>query len=890
MNLPILSRQISPLLFWGILSFCSFCMLSCSDEVDSPSSSPKLAFKPSILNSWEPLTRGGSTTVTPNDKVMPLTTAEGKLLYLHTLYTDSIATSTEETTDESVLLTRGTPMTSESGLTSFGISAYAYTNTWNGTQTPDYMYDMAVTKSGTVWSPAGTYFWPGNSYKMRFYAYTPKGNTNYHISSHYSPGSPSFECTIPNDAQDQKDFLVAESGELPGNQNNAAPLRFKHALTAVRFVCGDDMQRGTIKSISLINIQSQGTFTFERNAWIYSNQINTYKQTLNKPVQGHKDENITDDFQTFMMLPQRFTSQTPEAKIEIVFNDGNSDHTLTASLLGSEWPMGKTVTYKISTSSLNWNYMLDIEKPSDFGYYGGTNTYKVASYKVNSRGDKEPIAWSAQYSEDGGNTWTSNRPSWLTSFTDKGAGSGTPITYDATVHPQTCVDTSPHTGALRQALPKGTESNPWNLSNLSGGTTVQETANCYVVNAAGYYSFPLVYGNAIVGGNPNSSVFNTVSSGRIPIIKNSYNHLGNPITDPYIAYNTGCAPDRAELLWQDAPELVINVKHVTGNNGGMITFKVDPTTIREGNAVIAIKDANNNILWSWQIWVTDINLSKTKKVTNHQNMTYSLMPVPIGWCDANNIVYASRSCKVKFISGKLEKIIVLNQNEVNYSYGENCSLYQWGRKDPFIQGYNNSTKQSENKRWYDKNGILSTNSPRVENFLTDIECIKSGISKPEIFNGNDAMDGDNCNLWDMDKKNYDRDDKPVIKTIYDPSPIGFHVPGPNTFTGFTTTGVISMRGTEINGIWNATLNGYDFYCDPTKKETVFFHCTGTRLGATGLGTKDDGTGNYWTSGPSNEFGFNNRAYALSFDRSNNRTSPYDYQFRGECNAVCPVHD
>lgn len=29
------------------------------------------------------------------------------------------------------------------------------------------------------------------------------------------------------------------------------PLTFNHALTAVKFVCGDDMQGGTVKSVSL---------------------------------------------------------------------------------------------------------------------------------------------------------------------------------------------------------------------------------------------------------------------------------------------------------------------------------------------------------------------------------------------------------------------------------------------------------------------------------------------------------------------------------------------------------------------------------------------------------------------------------------------------------------
>ena len=115
------------------------------------------------------------------------------------------------------------------------------------------------------------------------------------------------------------------------------------------------------------------------------------------------------------MLPQTLPD---DAEIEVVFNDGTADQTLKAPIGGNGevWPKGKTVTYKISTSSVDWEYFLDVTAPGAFTYAGGTNTYSVKSYRKSSAGKIEPVAWKAQFSEDG-TTWSDTAPDWLTEFT-----------------------------------------------------------------------------------------------------------------------------------------------------------------------------------------------------------------------------------------------------------------------------------------------------------------------------------------------------------------------------------------------------------------------------------------------------------------------------------------
>ena len=41
-------------------------------------------------------------------------------------------------------------------------------------------------------------------------------------------------------------------------------------------------------------------------------------------------------------------------------------------------------------------------------------------------------------------------------------------------------------------------------------------------------------------------------------------------------------------------------------------------------------------------------------------------------------------------------------------------------------------------------------------------------------------------------------DNSVVKTVYDPSPVGFKMPASNAFTGFTTTGQNSYTQSELN--------------------------------------------------------------------------------------------
>ena len=834
-------RHLLPTLVAG-----GICLSSCEDDMDRPSLSSHVSFTSEISSTWPPATRSTANVGTPQGTVTALQGGSTPL-YLHTLYTDSIASPSSDVCPDTAVLTRATPVKDDNMYGSFGVSAYSYTGSWSESRTPDYFYNATASKSGSGdYALASTYYWPGASYKMKFFAYAPKDNEQYVLSGSTHPGSPTIGVTIPSDVNDQEDLLVAQTAELAGNTNTAVALTFNHALTAVRFVCGNDMQDGTVKSVSLKNVYSKGTYNMGTQTWSDVDTPADFSQTLDKSTTGTPNEALTTDAQTFMMIPQTLPDG---AQIEVVFTDyAGTDHTLTADIKGTEWPIGKTVTYKISSSSINWKYTIKINMPNEFTYTGGTLQYSVVLYKENGLGEKQSVPWTAEFSEDDGVSWKNTPPDWVTGFTTAGPGGETPQSYTATVSAQIGTDNSPHTTALQSAIEKGTETAPYNLANQTGSSTVQNTANCYVVSAPGYYCFPLVYGNAIKNGTTNTSAYTSNKTGS-NILKTFINHTGDPITSPYIK-NNNCQPSKAELVWQDAPGLVTDIKYEdTGN--GRIAFKVDKNTIRQGNAVIAIKDANGTVLWSWHIWVTDENIGQTIEVTNHQGKKYKLMSVNLGWCEGRTETYAERmKYWIRFQSidpdGIMHQRRLIIQPSASITTGGNHPYYQWGRKDPFPPS---NGLANTNKIWYDKDGNAHTESPQTENLSTGIACIKNYILKPDVMHSQYSGDNTYANLWSADNNVYTANDENVIKTIYDPSPVGFKLPPSNAFTGFTTTGNYTNNTSQINGEWNGSLKGWNFYADSSKSKTLFFPALGMRFYSKGGMGNVGSYGGCWSAVP-----------------------------------------
>lgn len=131
------------------------------------------------------------------------------------------------------------------------------------------------------------------------------------------------------------------------------------------------------------------------------------------------------------------------------------------------------------------------------------------------------------------------------------------------------------------------EDNSIDLSDPDGDGT-HETANCYVASLAGQtYRFPA----------------NVMGNGATTPATPGYAGAGS--ADGIVP--APLAPASAGLLWQTAPNLLLDVK-LRGTEVYFTTNGTAGETLSEGNAVIAVFDASGNILWSWHIWVTAADL------------------------------------------------------------------------------------------------------------------------------------------------------------------------------------------------------------------------------------------------------------------------------------------
>ena len=846
---------------------------------------PALRFDVGLSGSWTPGVSAASersdTLAEPRPEVYTLRgPAPADTLFLHASVADGIAVPHPDAKTDRPQ-TRATPVGTETFYDSFGALAYVYTGAWSDALTPDYMYNVEITEA-SGWT-ATDYNWPGRGKKIRFFAYAPYGAEGAVLSAQQTAGAPTITYTTPSAVADQKDLLVAAPAEMDGASapDKTAALTFGHALTAVRFTVGDDMMAGRITKVTLKNVYGKAVYDMGTAQWSGFTSSSSFTQTLSKDVDGTPDEEITPEEATFMMIPQTLPSG---ATIEVGYTDKltSTARTLTASIAGTTWPVGRTVTYRISTTSISIASTFTVTAPDDFTYAGGTNAYKVESRgKVTRPGDSEksvPLAWTAEFVEDNGagGYRVIEQPEWITGFTASGDGGTSAQSFDATVAAQEGVEEfNPHNETLRKAqlINSSSGHTPYNLSNSAGAAGVQNTANCYVINAPGKYSLPLVYGNAIKNGGTNASAYTSSASGSY-VLKNFVNHTGNAITDPYIYNNANCTPDNATLVWQDSPELVTNV--ALSSDKHSITFDVNQATIAQGNAIVAVRNASDQIMWSWHIWVTDYvpglaadkdESLRDKSVTNYQGLQYTFMPVNLGWCDGTSASYAGRSVKVRFTQAETgaTQVIEITQTPYSVSTGGNAPFYQWGRKDPMLPSTGSG---ATNKTWYNAEGTSST-TLTTANWTTNDATITNGILNPGAFCTNNYMDYKYYNLWSSDNTVTTANDNAVIKTIYDPSPVGYHLPPSNAFTGFTYNGNNisgSYYGSQYNSPYTSaddftTNGGWIFYCnkmngassyDPAGG-TIFFPASGYRHYSSGALGGVGSLGYYWSAVPSSTY-------------------------------------
>lgn len=277
---------------------------------------------------------------------------------------------------------------------------------------------------------------------------------------------------------------------------------------------------------------------------------------------------------------------------------------------------------------------------------------------------------------------------------------------------------------------KGTETAPFNLVT-DNSVKFKESANCYIVNDHGYYTFPTYYGNTYNVTSTSSYKYQGARD-EIPaavdtlVLKDFVDYNNDEIGQGSISGVTD-----AVLLWQDSPDLVTDVKYSNGN----VCFRVPKETINQGNAVIAVRN-NEKILWSWHIWVThrkwDENSWIQLSSMNEYQKPFIIAPCNLGYCEphggeAERNIFMRFVADPKLVGGngvilneqltingaprkssepKEEAVITFTQPKIAASVAGDNTYYQWGRKDAMLPGIHNDDTY--------KNGLADTHKLRLE--------------------------------------------------------------------------------------------------------------------------------------------------------------------------------
>ncbi|MBR3303045.1 MAG: fimbrillin family protein [Bacteroidales bacterium] len=578
-------------------------------------------------------------------------------------------------------------------------------------------------------------------------------------------------------------------------------------------------------------------------------------------------------------------------------------------------------------TGLDYDYTFSVAEHPTMDYTGKlSDNGKIVSYREHrTTHTQEPVSWTIDgyyTTEAGAQTGDVSKRirngvqgAFITEFSPvEGAGSvaGEQIIIS---HPgakytsQTIVDNGSARDAVIAATAKKERQSgkAYNLSNPADpySDVVMNTANSYIINGAGYYRFPVVMGNGVKNGALNPIAYEQTGF---------VDYVNEPITDPYMR---GIVPVRtpsaALLVWADFRIEVVDETQPKGSSpigdktyyylnypgatdgitkstdatGDVywINFHV-PTATKQGVANIAVIDAMGRSMWSWMIWLTDYQLGvgdidveylKDADPASTDNTTgiVTFMPDNLGWVDNGLLVkesYAKAEVYVRLVQTFSKKTTVVKlvrpaANNVNVieRLGHN-PYFQWGRPTAIKPlNFAGATAGS------DREGGFNYGFYTGQWVRNSADNIGSVLQNPHYFYSNtmgswlnsglltNMWSAGNTTLYPLSKFT---DDK-VVKTIYDPCPVGYTGPRQNAFSAFGI-GRLDVANTNARGEIRANTNasrwdrGYYFYTNWRSSASVpgsgeiYFPAAGNRAYNTGTyGATNLRHVYVWTAAPIN---------------------------------------
>ncbi len=221
-------------------------------------------------------------------------------------------------------------------------------------------------------------------------------------------------------------------------------------------------------------------------------------------------------------------------------------------------------------------------------------------------------------------------------------------------------------------------------------------------------------------------------------------------------------PSSADLLWQSTQSMITNL--TLSEDKKSITF----TAAKQGNALVAIRDSEGAILWSFHLWISPV-----------ETVLY-----PNGYYVFDRNLGARSNTRGEMSSWGL--------------------YYQWGRKDPMPEltkgnetWWAASTYYKMDNSDFRIDGIAS--GPGIDHYYA-IKHPTTFIQKAGSTNVDWIYEGGNDRLWGNPEGHSKPNIKTLKKSIYDPCPEGYMVPPMDLF---------SANGVTIGSVANFPFFGGD---------------------------------------------------------------------------------
>ncbi len=798
-SLHITASGVYLTLLWAIISFG---LLSCEDDwnADTIDIDGSIAFTIADSDEWHSRSEESDSTDTYSKwgicvSSEPIGVDEnGDTLYLHKYVKDGIDFGDYEEREEndSVAVSRASMLSGISEIDKFWVKAAYYIGDWSEDLTMNLMDNEPFAKdSNGLWRPSTNYLWPGGPYKTRLFAYYPQPDgEEYTISE--ETGTPIISCSTPRVSSSGAilpeygtDIVAAYTGDITGVPKTAPVLQFKHLLTAIKFVIGKDAFPGILKTIEFSKIYLSGEYDMTgTKGWTTTGESTYIYYSPNIETDPGTEIEVMPPF---FVIPQ----QIGEMRITLSNNSLTGGQIMKGTST-SGWDAGKTITYVIdfNKSTISAQLTVTSTRGFSFGYIGseGVASLNITSRAIIGSGSYKPYDycyWEFVEQKSDNSYVKVDAPSWLnfeepvkstTSDAIKLVGQ-----FNIEAVPPELID-SEDAEMLKGQSTVGGSNNHYSLAGNG-------SANCYMISAPGYYKFPVVYGNALNGsGGDNTSAY---------LNKNLRNYSGNVITKPWISDDTGVSPKSAKVLWQDSYNLVTDVSYNSTDN--YIEFTVDSDNICPGNAVIAVYDSNDVIMWSWHIWVTALPLTPNYQIAIGSLGNVNMLNAYLGECPPENLRYDVNNKVILHVWQTMpDKVTVINekyQTISQYASGEeygffiSCPSYQAGRKDPMRPVYGDGNAEWSNKTVYsDLSNVGSVSNSSVS--------LNTTIQNPQIvYIGSNGSWTSQMNYSSWNTGSY----YAPKKSIYDPCPPGYRVPYSDEFC------------TNDGGECNYELNPLGFY-------------------------------------------------------------------------------